>query len=240
MGLRFNQLSFDWQQTQQYYFPHPKTADEQGLLAVGGDLNPLRVLQAYRQGIFPWFEPGNPVLWWSPNPRLLLYPEQFKLSRSLKRSLQKPWQIQCDHQFDQVIRHCATSNGRLNHTWITNSMIDCYTTLHEIGFAHSIEVLLEGNLVGGLYGISFGGAFFGESMFHLKTDASKIALYALCQIAKHFHFHFIDCQLPNTHLQKLGATLVTRTAFLEELGLSNAQPDRIQNWQNLKVSINLT
>lgn len=237
MDLRDNRLGFDWQQTQQFYFPHPKTADKQGLLTIGGDLNPLRVLQAYRQGIFPWFEPGHPILWWSPNPRLLLYPDKLKLSRSLKRSLKKPWQIQFDRHFDQVIRHCATSSGRMGHTWLTQSMIDCYTTLHNMGFAHSIEVLLDGELVGGLYGISFGAAFFGESMFHLVPDASKVALYVLCEIARQYNFHFIDCQLPNAHLQKLGAILVKRVAFLHELEISNAEDDRIQDWQNLKVTL---
>lgn len=234
---RVKQLGFDWTQTLPYYFPHPKTADKQGLLAIGGDLHPFRVLQAYRQGIFPWFEPGNPILWWSPNPRLVLYPGQLKVSRSLKHSLRKPWHIQCDRQFDQVILHCAMSNGRDGNTWLTESMIDCYNILHKMGFAHSVEVLLEGKLVGGLYGINFGAAFFGESMFHLVTDASKVALYALCKITQRYNFHFIDCQLPNTHLEKLGATLVKREAFLHELELSNAEEDRIKDWQNIEVSV---
>lgn len=226
-------MTFDWQQTLPYYFPHPKTADKQGLLSIGGDLNPLRVLQAYRQGIFPWFEPGNPVLWWSPNPRLLLYPANFKVSKSLKNTLRKPWQITCDHAFEEVIHHCATANGRGGKTWITNSMIDCYTTLHQMGFAHSLEVRLDNQLVGGLYGISFGSAFFGESMFHLVKDASKVGLYTLCQIALTHDIDFIDCQLPNQHLLSLGATLKKREAFLHELLLSNQQPDKITNWQNL-------
>ena len=230
-------MGFDWQQTVPYYFPHPRSADRQGLLAMGGDLHPFRVLQAYRQGIFPWFEHGNPVLWWSPHPRLVLYPEQFKLTRSLKRSLKKPWQIQCDLQFEQVIKLCASANGRVGHTWITTSMIDCYLTLHQMGFAHSVEVMLDDKLVGGLYGISFGAAFFGESMFHLTTDASKVALFALCNIAKQYDIHFIDCQLPNTHLQSLGATLVKRNAFLHELALSNAEADRVDNWHNITVSL---
>lgn len=230
-------MGFDWQQTLPFYFPHPKTADKQGLLTIGGDLHPFRVLQAYRQGIFPWFEPGNPVLWWSPNPRLLLYPDQFILSRSFKRSLKKPWHIQCDHLFDQVITHCASSNGRVGHTWLTESMINCYTTLHNMGFAHSVEVLLEGKLVGGLYGICIGAAFFGESMFHLETDASKVALYALCKISQKYGLHFIDCQLPNAHLQTLGALLVKRESFLYELEVSNHEEEPIKNWKNICIYV---
>ncbi len=230
-------MDFDWQQTIAYTFPHPKTADKQGLLAIGGDLNPFRVLQAYRQGIFPWFQPGNPILWWSPNPRLVLYPNNLKINRSFKQSLQKPWQIQYDQRFKQVIVNCATTQGRDNNTWITQSMIDCYTSLHHMGFAHSVEILLENKLVGGLYGISFGAAFFGESMFHLVPDASKVALYVLCKIANQLNLHFIDCQLPNTHLENLGATLVKRDAFLNQLAISNAETDRIGNWQNLGINI---
>ncbi|BCA95824.1 leucyl/phenylalanyl-tRNA--protein transferase [Legionella antarctica] len=197
-----------------YIFPHPETSDKQGLLVIGGDLSPQKILQAYSQGIFPWYEPGCPVLWWSPNPRLILKPNEFKVSRSLKRSLKKPFRFTVDTAFSQVITACATYSDRLHKTWITNEMMESYTTLHHQGYAHSFEVWSGYDLVGGLYGISLGTAFFGESMFHTETDTSKIALYFLCETMKAWKFDFIDCQIPTPHLMSLGAKIISRKEFL--------------------------
>ncbi|MCL9684354.1 leucyl/phenylalanyl-tRNA--protein transferase [Legionella maioricensis] len=213
-----------------YIFPHPETSDRQGLLVIGGDLSPQRILQAYSQGIFPWYEPGCPVLWWSPNPRLILKPNDFKLSRSLKKSLKKPFRLSIDTAFQEVITACATSSDRLNKTWITNEMIDAYINLHHMGYAHSFEVWEKNNLVGGLYGISLGAAFFGESMFHMVTDASKIALYFLCETMTTWGFDFIDCQMPTPHLLSLGAKIISRKEFLHLLNQTLANPNKKGIW----------
>jgi leucyl/phenylalanyl-tRNA---protein transferase len=212
------------------WFPHPETSDQQGLLAIGGDLTPKRILQAYSQGIFPWFEPGTPILWWSPHPRLILYPNDFKLTSSLKKTLNKSFSFSMDSAFSEVIRACATVANRTNNTWITNEMIDAYTTLHQMGYAHSFEIWQENKLVGGLYGISLGKAFFGESMFHLVPDASKIALYYLCLIMNDWDFQFIDCQMPTPHLLRMGAKIISRKQFLHLLHLTLQHPNKIGQW----------
>ncbi len=214
-----------------FVFPDPETSDKQGLLLIGGDLNPKRILQAYSQGVFPWYGPGSPILWWSPNPRLILRPTAFKVSHSLQKSLKKPFKITIDTVFHQVICACATHSGRADNTWIVNDMIDAYTQMHMLGFAHSFEVWLDGELVGGLYGISLGHAFFGESMFHKVTDASKVALYYLCQTMKEWGFDFIDCQLPTPHLLSLGAEIISRGEFMRLLKDTLEYPTRQGVWQ---------
>lgn len=211
---------------QDFYFPHPETSDKQGLLAIGGDLSPGRILQAYKSGIFPWFEPGNPVLWWSPNPRLVLKPQNFKMSRSLEKTLGKPWRYSINQAFASVIEACASTGDRQNETWITPEMISAYCRLHTMGYAHSVEVWLDEELAGGLYGISLGKAFFGESMFHRRRDASKLALHYLCQHLQEAEFHFIDCQIPTGHLQSLGAEIISRKAFLYALNLALKHPEQ--------------
>ena len=213
-----------------YIFPDPETSDKQGLLAIGGDLCPQRILQAYTQGIFPWFEPGCPILWWSPNPRLILLPDQLNISRSLGKLFKKNFRLSIDTAFQQVITSCATCSGRFNNTWITHEMITAYTTLHTMGYAHSFEVWQDDKLVGGLYGISLGKGFFGESMFHKVTDASKIALYYLCQTLKNWEFDFIDCQMPTNHLLRLGATVISRKEFLHLLELTLKNPNKLGRW----------
>ncbi len=218
--------------TNNYEFPHPSRADKQGLLAIGGDLSPKRLLKAYSQGIFPWFEPGNPILWWSPNPRLILYPDQFKLSKSLKNSLKKPFKFTIDTAFHQVITACASVCGREGRTWISKEMIDSYTQLHHLGYAHSFEIWEDGLLVGGLYGLSLGKAFFGESMFHTVTDASKIALYYLCKTMESWEYELIDCQLPTAHLQKLGAKIIGRNEFLHLLSKTLQHPNKLDVWHS--------
>jgi len=226
-------LREDSSKPSEFRFPSPEKADKQGLLAIGGDLDPARVLQAYRQGIFPWYEPGCPILWWSPNPRLLLYPEHFKCTRSLKKSMKKPYELRLDTAFKEVIRLCAKVKGREGATWITSEMVAAYEQLHQEGYAHSLEIWRNNTLVGGLYGISLGNAFFGESMFHLERDASKIALFELCKLCQRLNFDFIDCQLPNPHLQSLGATLVSRKIFLNRLKAALQHPIHQGSWQSL-------
>lgn len=214
-----------------FYFPHPSHADKQGLLAIGGDLSPNRLIEAYSRGIFPWYQPGNPILWWSPHPRLILYPEQFKVSRSLERALKLPFSWSIDTAFHQVISACAKTGGREGKTWISKEMIEAYSTLHRLGYAHSFEVWWENNLVGGLYGISLGRAFFGESMFHTVSEASKIAMFHLCETMKSWNYEFIDCQLPTAHLQKLGAKIISRTEFLHCLDRALRHPTQQKIWE---------
>ncbi|WP_131781367.1 leucyl/phenylalanyl-tRNA--protein transferase [Legionella gresilensis] len=213
-----------------YTFPDPEKADDQGLLAVGGDLSPGRLLTAYSQGIFPWFDDDYPILWWSPNPRLLLIPQEFKVSRSLKKSLKKNYLVTFDKAFEQVIHACATIDKRKQHTWITSDMQQAYIELHRLGYAHSVEVWSADKLVGGLYGISLGRAFFGESMFHKERDTSKIALFYLCQLLMDWHFDFIDCQLSTPHLQSLGAIVVARQEFLKRLKQTLQYPTKKGVW----------
>ncbi len=211
-------------------FPPPQTSDKQGLLAVGGDLSIDRLLRAYSQGIFPWYEPGCPLLWWSPDPRLILLPDEFKLSKSLKKTLNKPFEFKIDTAFKDVIHACASTGERLGKTWITTEMIEAYEALHELGYAHSFEVWLDETLVGGLYGVSLGRAFFGESMFHFIRDASKVAMYFLAAVMKEWRFDFIDCQLPTAHLISLGAEIIPRREFLIRLEKALKYPTLQKKW----------
>lgn len=214
-----------------FTFPPPDKANEEGLLAVGGDLSPTHLLAAYSQGIFPWYEQGYPILWWSPDPRLMLEPAQFNVTRSLKQRLKHPHHLTIDTHFAAVIDACATCSGRENNTWITSEMRAAYCQLHELGYAHSFEIWIDEQLAGGLYGVSLGRAFFGESMFHLQRDASKMAMYYLCRILQQWQFDFIDCQLPTPHLQSMGAVAVTREAFLTRLQETLKYPTRKALWQ---------
>ncbi|GMW02665.1 MAG: leucyl/phenylalanyl-tRNA--protein transferase [Candidatus Hydrogenedentota bacterium] len=200
-------------------FPPPELAREDGLLAVGGDLSPERLLTAYAMGIFPWYSEGEPILWWSPDPRMVLMTSEFHVSRRLARTMRAgKFEISVDTAFETVIEHCATVEGRgEGRTWITHEMRMAYTLLHRMGFAHSFECRLEGDVVGGLYGISLGRCFFGESMFSRVTDASKVATHALTEFARAHEFTFIDCQVANRHLASLGARDVPRPYFLELL-----------------------
>lgn len=200
-------------------FPHPSLANRDGLLAVGGDLSSERLLLAYRSGIFPWYDDETPILWWSPDPRMILLPSEFKRPDSLKQVLKKQkFEIRYDTCFREVITHCArVPRHDQPGTWITPEMIEAYTRLHEEGLAHSVESFFEGKLAGGLYGISVGKAFFGESMFYLERDASKVALSALVDRAESGDFHFIDAQQKTEHMQRQGARPVRREKFLEML-----------------------
>ena len=203
-------------------FPHPSLADKDGLLAIGGDLSPERVLLAYTHGIFPWYNEGEPKLWWSPNPRMILIPREFKRSKSLLQTLRNAnMEVRFDHDFHSVISNCAIAGARKQHgTWITREMISAYDILHKMGYAHSVETYQEGKIVGGLYGISLGKAFFGESMFYNIRDASKVALLSLVDRLLEWDFHFIDTQQRTEHLRKLRAKAVPRLILLEMLDVA--------------------
>ncbi len=217
-----------------FSFPNPKNASDEGLLAYGGGLEPNRILTAYRNGIFPWYNEGDPILWWSPNPRLILYPNEFKVSKSFRKILKnKKYIVKFDHNFEEVILICAKIREFKEGTWLIKEMRDAYTNLHYMGYAHSVEVYEDNKLIGGLYGIALGSAFFGESMFSLKSNGSKIALKALCDIAKENKINFIDCQVPTKHLQSLGAKLIDRDIFLEELKNSLQSSSAIDSWKEL-------
>ena len=208
----------------EHIFPDPQLAEEDGLIAVGGDLHPDRLLIAYQSGIFPWFSRGYPIMWWSPDPRLILFPDDFKIAASLRQTMKSSkYRISMNTCFKEVINHCAaTPRKEQNGTWITAGMKKAYIKLHEMGFAHSIETWLDDRLVGGLYGIAIKKVFFGESMFYFEKDASKVALAYLVGLAKESGIHFIDCQMTTAHLLSLGAREISREKYLELLkeGLS--------------------
>lgn len=202
-------------------FPDPGYAEPDGLLAVGGDLSPERLIEAYRLGIFPWYSQNEPLLWWSPAPRLILMPEEFHVPRRLARTIKKqPFIISADTSFSQVIQQCAETRIRSGEgTWITEDMKKAYIRLHELGLAHSIECRQSGALVGGLYGVCLDRVFFGESMFSLVSDASKIALAALVDQCANRGIRMIDCQMTTRHLLKFGAREVSRQEFSRMLTL---------------------
>ncbi|MCS7164595.1 MAG: leucyl/phenylalanyl-tRNA--protein transferase [Thermodesulfovibrio sp.] len=212
-------------------FPDPENADPNGLLAIGGDLSPERLILAYKSGIFPWYN-HKPILWWSPSKRPLIFPRLFKMSRSLYQTLKRDiYKVSFDKDFSAVIKGCATAPRRdSTGTWITPEMIEAYTLLHELGFAHSVEVWFNGKLVGGLYGISMGKAFFGESMFTLMKDASKVAMSCLVEYMILNNFHFIDCQVTNEHLLSLGAYEIPRSVFLILLKEAIEKKPYITKW----------
>lgn len=213
-------------------FPSPQLAPQEGLLAVGGDLSRERLLLAYRTGIFPWYSENEPIMWWSPDPRLVLYPEQLRVSKSLKKIINKSlFKLTMDQAFDAVINACARSRTEANEgTWIVDEMIVAYCKLHQAGFAHSVEAWQDGKLAGGLYGVSLGRCFFGESMFTRISNASKVAFVALVRYLQELNFDLIDCQVANPHLQSLGATEIPRTRFLAELAQSLKAPTRRGSW----------
>ena len=214
-------------------FPPPDYADASGLLAVGGDLSSERLLEAYRLGIFPWYSDDQPILWWSPDPRLVLKLDDFKVSRSLRKTLKKDvFKVTLDRAFEEVIRGCASAprEGQRG-TWITKEMQHAYIELHGLGFAHSVETWWGEELVGGLYGVSLGKAFFGESMFHRRTDASKVALAVLVETLQSWGFHFIDAQMTTEHLLRFGAAEMPRRVFLKRLQSALRHPTKRGKWR---------
>lgn len=200
-----------------YIFPHPSNADKHGIVAYGGDLNPLRILEAYKSGIFPWFESDQKLMWWSPDPRMILYTDKFKVSKSFKAFLKKSnYKVTFNKDFELVINSCANIK-RINQkgTWITEGLIKSFIDLHEMGKAISVEVWEDDNIVGGLYGLDLDDVFCGESMFSKSSNASKIALYYLTKELRKNNYRFIDCQVPSEHLKSLGGEIISRSNFLD-------------------------
>lgn len=234
MTLKLPRLDWD-----SLWFPAVEQAldEPNGLLAFGGDLRPERILAAYRRGIFPWYQDDQPILWWSPDPRAVLFPEQIHISRSMRKVLQSDiFSVRIDTDFAGVMHGCAEITERRNGTWITSPMHDAYCKLHELGYAHSIEVWRQDKegcqdtegckdkLVGGLYGIALGAVFFGESMFSREENASKVALIRLCQQLQRWGFAVIDCQVSNSHLHSLGACTIARSTFIKLLEQHTDRP----------------
>lgn len=215
-----------------YLFPDPDLAEDDGLLAIGGDLSPQRLLVAYGMGIFPWYNPDEPILWWSPDPRLVLFPEEVKISHSMRPLFnQATYTVTFDRDFDTIIRKCRFNKRKHQHgTWISDDIIEAYSMLHRMGFAHSVEVRRDGEIVGGLYGISTGKCFFGESMFAEASNASKFGLITLCEKLRARGFFLIDCQQETQHLMSMGARSIPRTEFLDILEKSRLEASLTGDW----------
>lgn len=204
-----------------------------GLLAVGGCLSTTRLINAYRRGIFPWYNPGEPILWWSPDPRLVLFPEKLVVTRSLRKTIRKNrFSITFDKVFNDVVDGCAGVRKEGTGTWITSDIYRAYQHLHQLGIAHSVEAWLNGELVGGLYGLALGRVFFGESMFHNRTDASKVAFVALVEGLKCWDFQLIDCQVRTSYLESFGAQLLDRNKFISLLDRYCETPATLPAWQS--------
>ncbi len=216
-------------------FPDVEKAldDPDGLLAIGGCLSVERLVNAYRHGIFPWFNEGDPILWWSPNPRLVLKPEEIKISRSLKKLLRKQeYSITFDTAFLETINACSAPRENAAGTWITTSMVDAYAMLHDRGFAHSVEAWYDGRLCGGLYGVAIGRVFFGESMFFKRSNASKVAFATLTKYLQFWNYSLIDCQVKTEHLVNFGAAEIERKQFVDQIAIFCNQPVSQRAWKN--------
>jgi leucyl/phenylalanyl-tRNA---protein transferase len=206
-------------------------ASPNGLLCAGADLSPARLIDAYSQGIFPWYSEGDPILWWSPDPRMVLFPGELRVSHSLRKTVARGvYETRFDTAFREVIEHCAAPRNGRTGTWIVPEMIEAYTKLHELGFAHSVESWRDGELVGGLYGLAMGDAFFGESMFSRADDASKVALVRLVERLKASNCRIIDCQQATGHLASLGARQVPRAEFAQRVRESIQYPPSGSRW----------
>ncbi len=214
-------------------FPDPSEAEPGGLLAVGGDLSPERLILAYENGIFPWYSEGDPILWFSPDPRMVFLPGDFRFSKTLLKTVSSgKFSVSADTDFAAVVENCAQVQRKgQSGTWITEEMKAAYGKLHELGYAHSFETYREGKLVGGLYGVSLGGAFFGESMFHLETDASKVALFHLARKCWESGFDLIDSQVPTDHMRTLGGREISRKEFLSALETSLGKKTLRSKWE---------
>ena len=224
------------------HLPSPAMAlrEPNGLLAAGRDLSARRLLEAYRHGIFPWYSRGQPVLWWSPDPRMVLFLDEFKVSRSLTKTLrrlrrERPWQVKLDTAFERVMRECAAPRPDQDGTWISREIVAAYCGLHRLGRAHSVEIWRDDDLIGGLYGVSIGRMFYGESMFAREPDASKVALAALVRLLHGAGFRVIDCQQNTRHLASLGAREIDREHFLDMVSQLTALPD--PDWASLTIEL---
>ncbi len=213
-------------------FPPADFAIQDGLLALGGDLSYPRLINAYAHGIFPWYEDGQPIMWWSPNPRMVLYPKQLKISKSMRKIIkEEQFEVRFDHNFDAVISACAATKRKgQDGTWITDELTNAFIGLHKLGLAHSVETYQNGLLVGGLYGLSLGTVFFGESMFHHVSNASKIAFFYLTDFLIRNQFQLIDAQQDTAHLRSLGAITIDRRKFLSLLADYIHEPSLVGNW----------
>jgi leucyl/phenylalanyl-tRNA--protein transferase len=222
-----------FQLTEKLIFPPPEMAEENGLLAIGGDLSTERLLLAYSKGIFPWYSQGEPILWWSPSPRLVIFPAEFKVPKRLARFIkQQKYKVTMDYAFQQVITSCAyVSNRQAKGTWIDEDMIEAYTRLHEQGWVHSVECWQDEELVGGLYGIALGRIFFGESMFSLQSNTSKVALVFLVEQLKKWDFDLIDCQLTTEHLLQFGAREIPGSEFQTILAQNTLDAKSVRLWR---------
>lgn len=211
-----------------YIFPSVDETDPdgQGLICIGGDLAPSTLLGAYQQGLFPWFNEGEPICWWSPEPRCIIDPSMFIPSKTLIRNMKKwDYQVRINQSFTKVITQCSAPRSYSSETWISPDIIAAYHQLHELGYAHSIEIWDQDQLIGGLYGLNIGRGFFGESMFNTRTDTSKMAFYSLMLLCAEQHCPWVDCQLVNDHLLRLGATAIPRAEFLKSLQKVIKQPN---------------
>jgi leucyl/phenylalanyl-tRNA--protein transferase len=222
-----------WLQPGSLDFPPPELADDRGILAIGGDLSVERLLRAYRMGLFPWYNPGEPILWWTPDPRMVLFPEELKVSKSMRPYFnQQKFQWTLDHDFQGVIEACREirlgPDGQ--GTWISDEIVEAYTDLHELGYAHSVEVWEGDELVGGLYGLAIGKIFFGESMFARRSNASKFGFISLVQYLREKGFWLVDCQQETPHLASLGARPIPRATFMEWLAKNEQEPDTRGKW----------
>ena len=227
-------MSIPWLNEDEIKFPPVELAlsEPDGLLAAGGDLSVERLLQAYSHGIFPWYEAEQPILWWSPDPRTVLLPEDLKISKSLRKLLRRnQYTLTMDRDFAAVVQACAEARRDALGTWITDEMQDAYCALHEAGFAHSVEVWSQQELVGGLYGVALGQVFFGESMFSREANTSKLALVALVKQLQRWKYKLIDCQVRSDHLLSLGAQEISRSQFRKKLLVLLAEPGKISHWQ---------
>lgn len=234
--------TLQWLDRESLTFPPLTRAlkEPNGLLAIGGDLTANRLISAYKNGIFPWYNEGEPVLWWSPDPRTIIATDAIRINRSLKKFLKRlPYTITINNAFDEVIELCADAPFRKEGTWIVDEMVDAYQELHQLGYAHSVEVWYQGKLVGGLYGVAVGGYFSGESMFYTMDNASKVALLALGQKLQQLQIPFIDCQLTNPFLEDMGSVEISRKKFIEQQEF--AQTISIPNdfWQPSTVVLSI-
>lgn len=215
-----------------YNFPDPLTAPSNSPLCFGGDLSLDALLQAYDRGIFPWFLPNEPICWWSPNPRAVLFPNDVRIQKSIKSSLKK-FSIKFDYDFGGFLEICKNERLKKEQTWLSDEIVKAYNAMFEAGFAHSVEVYEEGKLVGGLYGLIFGKVFCGESMISLKSGASKVALIRLCEVLSRFDF-LIDCQIMNEHLKFMGVIQMDRAEFLQKFEILKNQPSGFENFKDLQ------
>ena len=218
-------------------FPHPREADKDGVIGTGGNLSPGLLLSAYEQGIFPWYADSEPILWWSPDPRFVLFTDEFHISRRNRRSLrQRNWQATLDRDFAAVIAGCANApRSRENGTWIGPAMMSAYCELHRLGHAHSVEVWEEETVIGGLYGLSRGAIFFGESMFSLQSGASTLAMAALINFLRHQNITLIDSQVGNPHIERLGGRNISRLSYLQRLATALQGP-AIEGWRSFSLA----